>query len=764
MKRLAILILSVLFFTSAFNVKFYAQQENKIQLNDGWKFALGDNLDFTNPTYDDSKWEPIKVDKIWEDQGHTNYDGFAWYRIKVMLPSSLKEKSFLKDSLKIFLGKIDDFDQSFINGKIFGVNGQTVPANKEVTDAYKNSNDAPWDKDRRYVLSVNDPRILWDKENVIAVRVYDHGGGGGIYSGGLYISMIHLPEYLESNAISEDPVISKSKISKRFYLKNSASAFSIIGKFSINAENTITKKNLFSKSSIVDLAPSMSKDFAYSFGNENQPVTVWYKFEFTKSGESTVWKEVLPYILTPRPYTKPKINGAKVYGERPGKPFQYTIAATGVRPMIFEAKNLPQGLSLNQSTGIITGVVSEKADYYVTLIAKNKFGADKSELKIVIGDQIALTPPMGWNSWNCWGLSVTQSKVLASAKVFKEKGLMNHGWTYINIDDGWEIFGRSDKPKRDSQGKIIVNEKFPNMKELGDSIHALGLKFGIYSSPGPLTCGGYTASYQHELQDAESYASWGIDYLKYDWCSYGGIAKDNSLPELKKPYFVMREALNKIDRDIVYSLCQYGMGDVWEWGNEVGGNLWRTTGDINDKWLSVSRIGFSQHYSEYAEPGHWNDPDMLVIGKVGWDMGLRATKLTPDEQYTHVSLWCLLSAPLMIGCDLTELDDFTLSLLTNDEVLEVDQDILGKQAAMVAEQGDLCVYSKPLEDGSIAVGLINKGTARAVVTANWPALKISGKQIVRDLWRQKDLGAFIDKFESEVAPHGVVFVKIKPSK
>ena len=228
-----------------------------------------------------------------------------------------------------------------------------------------------------------------------------------------------------------------------------------------------------------------------------------------------------------------------------------------------------------------------------------------------------------------------------------------------------------------TQGVIQTNEKFPDMKALADYVHSKGLKLGIYSSPGPKTCAGFAASYQNEEQDASTYASWGIDYLKYDWCSYGGIAKDGSLAELQKPYRVMRDALDECGRDIVYSFCQYGMGDVWKWGAEVGGNCWRTTGDINDSWGSMSGIGFGQDgHEKYASPGHWNDPDMLVVGKVGWGPNLHPTGLTPNEQMTHISLWCLLSSPLLIGCDLSDMDQFTLDLLTNDEVLDVNQDPL----------------------------------------------------------------------------------------
>jgi alpha-galactosidase len=434
--------------------------------------------------------------------------------------------------------------------------------------------------------------------------------------------------------------------------------------------------------------------------------------------------------------------------------------------MKFKAKGLPGGLELDEASGIIAGKIKKAGNYEVNITASNNKGTAERKLTIICGDQIALTPPLGWNSWNCFACDVDQEKVKAAADAMVKSGLADHGWSYINIDDCWMVKPESDDPVvggkiRDAQGNMNTNKKFPDMKGLTDYVHKLGLKVGTYSGPGPKTCAGYTACYQFEEQDARKFAEWGFDYLKYDWCDYERIAKDHSLPELKKPYVVMREALNKANRDIVYSLCQYGMGDVWKWGAEVGGNCWRTTGDITDNWASVESIGFGQAGKEkFAGPGHWNDPDMLVVGKVGWGPQLHPTRLTPNEQYTHISLWALLASPLLIGCDMTQLDDFTYSLLTNDEVIDINQDPLGKQASRIVKYDDLEIWSKDLEDGSKAIGLFNRGMFASPVTVTWNSLNIIGSRIVRDVWTQKNEGSFEYKFTATVPAHGVKLIRI----
>ena len=237
------------------------------------------------------------------------------------------------------------------------------------------------------------------------------------------------------------------------------------------------------------------------------------------------------------------------------------------------------------------------------------------------------------------------------------------------------------------------------------------------------------------------------------------------MEELQKPYVVMRQALDKVDRDIVFSFCQYGMGDVWKWGEKIGGNSWRTTGDITDTWSSMSKIGFNQAGQEkYAGPSHWNDPDMLVVGLVGWGPQLHPSRLNPDEQYTHISLWSLLASPLLIGCDMTRMDDFTLKLLTNDEVIEINQDPLGRQAGRVYKNGGLEIWVKEMEDGSKAVGMFNLTFNTEKIKADWSVLGVEGKQIVRDAWRQKDLGQFTEAFTAEVAPHGVKLITLRKAK
>src|SRR5882724_3803825 len=356
---------------------------------------------------------------------------------------------------------------------------------------------------------------------------------------------------------------------------------------------------------------------------------------------------------------------------------------------------------------------------------------------------LALTPPMGWNSWNKFADKIDDKTVREIADAMVSSGMKDAGYRYINIDDTWE-------GGRNAQGNILTNKKFPDMKALADYVHSKGLKLGIYSTPGPDTCAGYEGSYNHEVQDARTYAAWGIDYLKYDWCGARNLYKDE---EMQAVYQKMGDALLASGRPIVYSLCQYGRADVWKWGPDVGGNAWRTTGDIRDSWDSMSKIGFDQdRLAPYAKPGHWNDPDMLEIGNGG---------MTDDEYRTHMSLWAMLAAPLIAGNDLTKMTPYTVEMLTNREVLDVDQDPLGKQGFRVAQEGPFEIWMKPMADGSKIVGLFNRQRSAEQMSVNLSQIGLHGPASVRDLWLKKDLEVVQDTFSAYVPRHGVVLVKIK---
>lgn len=448
---------------------------------------------------------------------------------------------------------------------------------------------------------------------------------------------------------------------------------------------------------------------------------------------------------------KPEFNGPRIVGATPGHEFIFRIPVTGKGPVNLTVSGLPKGIAYDAKSHVLRGTAPAKGKYVIRLSAKNAYGTDRRDLTLVTGEHmLAQAPPLGWNSWNVWGLDVDADKVRAAADSFIKLGLADAGFAYVNIDDGWEA-GRS------ATGEIQTNKKFGDMEPLASYIHSLGLKLGIYSSPGPKTCGGYEGSYKHEFQDAATYAKWGVDYLKYDWCSYGGVEKSHGdrLEYAQRPYILMRKALDAANRDIVYSLCQYGMEDVYKWGKQIGGNAWRTTGDINDSWSSMAGIGFDHDKrSPYASPGGWNDPDMLVVGRLGWSRNSRPTKLSGNEQITHISLWAMLSSPLLIGCDLTKVDDFTRDLLTNHEILAVNQDPLGKTARKVWSNGETEVWTRPLFDGSTAVAVFNRGYEKTTVKFELAQIGLSGGYKVHDMWTRKDVAGATKAFQVEVPGHG----------
>lgn len=508
--------------------------------------------------------------------------------------------------------------------------------------------------------------------------------------------------------------------------------------------------------------------------------------------EQKVYKPVNPegkYILTPKASASPTINGPAVFGVRPGSQFLYSIPVTGKRPMEFAVKGLPAGLKLNTETGLISGVIKDlqKRDYDLTFVAKNKKGEQKKNFTIVVGETICLTPPMGWNSWNCWGPNVTQKNVIASAQAMVNKGLANYGWSYINVDDGWQSH-RGGK----HQGILADSIKFPNMQAMAAKIHKMGLKVGIYSSPWVTTYAGYiggssdtengfwdqsmndkkfkkkrtytrVAKYTFDDNDVAQWTDWGIDYLKYDWN-----------PNDAESTIRMANALQKSNRDIVYSLSNTApIENAALFGKIV--NCFRTDGDLKDRWGGKGshksiRDEWVAHRNWLKKgfagaPGHFPDPDMLVIGEVNTrSKNPQPSRLTADEQYSHVSLWSLWAAPLLIGCPIETMDKFTVNLVTNSEVLAIHQDEVAIPGKTVFYDDTMEVVVKELSDGSKAIGLFNLKNKEQIITVNWELLGISGAHNFRDVWRQKNIGDFTNQFSASVPRHGVIFVKVTAVK
>jgi alpha-galactosidase len=380
------------------------------------------------------------------------------------------------------------------------------------------------------------------------------------------------------------------------------------------------------------------------------------------------------------------------------------------------------------------------------------------ESAVALDNGLALTPPMGWNSWNTFRLNINEDLVKQVADMMIEKGFRDAGYEYVVIDDGWQI-------RRDEEGNIIANpEKFPSgIKALADYVHSKGLKFGLYSDAGSLTCGGFPGSLGYEYQDARQYAAWGVDYLKYDWCNTGNQSAPDS-------YTLMRNALLGADRPIVFSICEWGTSKPWLWARDVG-HLWRTTFDIRPCWdcgqrahskgvLIENFIGFTKILDQqvglesYAGPGHWNDPDMLEVGN---------GELTYDENKAHFSLWCILAAPLMLGNDIRSLKPEIHQILTNKEVIAVNQDPLGRQGRKVRDDGDYEVWSKQLADGTRAVLLFNRSQHESEIGFAWPEIGYPARLsvTVRDLWVKKDVGRHKGSYAAKVPSHGVVMLTLK---
>ncbi|MEZ5028678.1 MAG: putative Ig domain-containing protein [Ferruginibacter sp.] len=411
------------------------------------KFKTGDNVTYSYPVTDDRQWGTIKPDMIWETQGYDNYDGYAWYRFHITLPKSIKENSLWKDTLRINLAKADDACEVFFNGTKIGKSG-SFPSD---TAGYIST----WNKKQEYHIAANSPFINWGAENVIAVKVYDGGGAGGMFSGIPYINMVDLIDAININNKSSVRFTRPGKAIKNISIENNATE-KITGILTYDIIDVDNDKST-SHSIPVSILPKKKLDFTIpiTLAERNN---IHYKFEENKSHKIIELTEIIPYILTPPVSASPKINGAKIFGVRPGSPFLFKIPATGKGKLLYSVENLPEGLQVNKNTGIITGTLKNEGEYKMTFVVKNSIGIDKRAFTVKCGNLLALTPPMGGNSWNCWGLSINETRLKASAQAMIDKGLINHGWTYMNIDDGWEA------ETRNANGEIVANHKFPDLK------------------------------------------------------------------------------------------------------------------------------------------------------------------------------------------------------------------------------------------------------------------------------------------------------------
>lgn len=545
--------------------------------------------------------------------------------------------------------------------------------------------------------------------------------------------------------------------------------------------DSVDKKNSYAEFFVIGDDKVIWKSGKMKFGEDSKPVKIdlkgvrklvlrttggpgnthvsWGNGVLQYEGESpkTVWSPEKQEIIKKslhfveqmnKKYPQPRLNGAMRIGIRNNTPFYYPVAATGLRPMSYEADGLPSGLVLDKTTGIITGTPRVKGEYNVKLKAENRYGTAERTLKILVGDKLALTPPMGYLSWNVTEGLVSETFLKELADAFVQLGLRDVGYQYINIDDCWQGI-------RDSCGRITANPvRFPRgMKPVADYLHEKGLKFGIYSTPGPVTCAGYPGTMEFEESDVDTWVSWGVDYLKYDGCS---TPPDWSL-EL---YRLMGQLLENSGRSIV--CC----------GNkEAGSQLWRVGGDLRDQWSISGRdvgilqsFGNAQKRAAMQEPGGWNDPDMLVVGIRGkGSSGNDKTngKGCTDEEYrSHMSLWALMSAPLFITADVRQIDPVSLEILTNPEVIEVNQDPLGKFPVRLGEEAEQEIWVKEMEDGSKTVALFNKAEEPKEMVLHWIDLGTTGTHIVRDLWQRKDRGTFRESYSAIVPSHGVTLIRI----
>lgn len=491
-------------------------------------------------------------------------------------------------------------------------------------------------------------------------------------------------------------------------------------------------------------------------------------------------------ILTPFPGPAPRINGPKIYGVRPNKKFIYRIPCQGERPIDFEVSGLPDGLVLDRATGILTGVSpAEMGEYVMEITAKNGYGAVSRSFKVVVGEKTALTPPTGWNSWGGHMLMITDEIMRKVADLYVEKGLADVGFQYISLDDCWMKMSPDayfDRPKgkvqqhegfdfrglvgevRDKEGNIIPNKNFPDMNALTDYIHSFGLKAGLYSSPGYATCQRFAGSQYHEALDAKKYAEWGFDLLKYDLCMGRERLNEFKANGMTQADFwePMAKFLKIQDRDIFYNLCQYGQEEPWNWAPGLGIQSWRIGGDLNHHVENYfeQALRIATDLREFSKPGQWNDPDFMYIHKLTDHRKMGAPTieipLNTNERYQYVTLWSIVTAPFFFSCNINEIDEFTLRLLGNADVLNINQDELGHVGEVIRDSNNEVVIVKNLADGSKAVAVFNRDSEKdATIELTWKEVGGRSELSVYDVWRQKTIGVMKDGMKVKLSADGV---------
>lgn len=443
---------------------------------------------------------------------------------------------------------------------------------------------------------------------------------------------------------------------------------------------------------------------------------------------------------------QPVINPPYIVGNYPSTSFLFYIPTSGERPITWSAQNLPAGLNLNPETGIISGTVEKEGNYTITLTAQNKHGKTSQDLVISIGNELTLTPPMGWNSWNTFGEHLTEALIIETANAMVKNGMRDMGYNYINIDDFWQLTERGE------DGHIQINkEKFPNgIKYVADYLHSLGFKLGIYSDAAERTCGGVCGSYGHEETDAKDFAKWGVDLLKYGYC-HAPADKQEAI----RRYTAMGKALKTSGRSIVFSICEWGQLEPWTWGKQAEGHLWRTTFDIRDRWLSetyghvnngvMNIVEINEPLAEYATLGGWNDPDMLIVGidgnskSVNYGEGI-VFGCTTEQYRSHMSLWAMMAAPLLSGNDVRNMDAATIETLTNPDLIRINQDILGKQGRRILNTENYEIWKKELSNGSVAIAVLNKSAEDSKIVLDETTIPgLSQKKTIKDVWQYKYL-------------------------